>query len=216
MGGEVRAPLKKNEQGFGTPTIVGRIHFDEKYVNVQGEWEYDLNGIDSKTKFILSELLVEERNLAACKAFLKVIKTWCYAQIMACYERERLKPVKERRLIALVCDGFGNYKTAAKRLFRRIAKITTGVPIACKKYGLKHNNNHAERLNREIERRIVVLGAFQSHEGAQATLALRKLVHNYVMPHTELGGKTPAEAAKMHLNLGENKLLGLIRLAKKD
>ena len=90
-----------------------------------------------------------------------------------------------------------------------------GSSLGCKKYCLKHNNNHAERHNREIERRLVVLGAFQSGAGAQATLALRNLLHNYVMPHGELDGRTPAEAANMRLDLGENRLYGLIRLAKR-
>jgi len=113
-----------------------------------------------------------------------------------------------------VSDKFGNYKAAWKKLFYRITKLHFGVPIACKKHGLKHNNNSVERHNRELSRRFDALNVFQTHLGAEATSYLHKVLHNYVNPHTELKGKTPAEAAGLNLPLGENKLLNLIKLAK--
>ncbi|MEM3875597.1 MAG: hypothetical protein QXP35_00805 [Candidatus Micrarchaeaceae archaeon] len=38
-------------------------------------------------------------------------------------------------------------------------------------------------------------------------------VYNYATPHNSLCGKTPGEAAGLDLRLGNDKLLGLIRLA---
>ena len=89
------------------------------------------------------------------------------------------------------------------------------MPIACKKYGLKHNNNPVERHNRELSRRFDALNVFQTHEGAVSTSALCKTLHNYVNSHTMLGEKTPAEAAELILPLGTNKLLNLIEIARK-
>lgn len=114
-----------------------------------------------------------------------------------------------------VSDKFGNYKSAWKKLFSRITKLKFGVPIACKKFGLKHNNNSVERHNRELSRRFDALNVFQTHEGAASTSTLCNVLHNYVNPHTMLKGKTPAESAKLILPLGENKLLNLIQMAKK-
>jgi transposase-like protein len=131
------------------------------------------------------------------------------------YNKEKKKPRKKRKLIVFVSDKFGNYKAAWSKLFYRITKLRFGVPIACKKYGLTHNNNHVERHNRELGRRFDALNVFQTHEGAQAVSTLCEMLHNYVTPHTMLRGKTPAEAAGMCLLLRENKLLGLINLAKK-
>jgi hypothetical protein len=51
--------------------------------------------------------------------------------------------------------------------------------------------------------------------GAESLSYLHKILHNYVNPHTELKGKTPAEAAELRLSLGENKLLNLIKLSKR-
>src|SRR3990167_4064943 len=134
------ASLKKNEQKFGTPKIKGRIHFDEKYTSVKDHWEYRLTAIDSKTKMVLAEIVVVERTLKECVKFLQQIKRWCYAQMVEKYKQEMEKPVEKRKLFVFVSDKFVNYKTAWIKLFSRITKLQFGVPIACKKFGLKHNN----------------------------------------------------------------------------
>ncbi len=69
--------------------------------------------------------------------------------------------------------------------------------------------------NKETGRRVDALTLFQTHQGASSTLTLCRFVYNYVTPHNSLGGKTPAEAAGLNLPLGDNKLLGLICLARK-
>src|SRR3989338_9888498 len=214
MDCQILITLKKNEQRFGVPKIKGRIHYDEKYTRVKDHWEYTLTAIDSKTKFVLAELVVRERTLRACVSFLKQIKRRCYAQMLEQYRREQKKPAKKRRLVIFVSDKFGNYKAAWKTLFYRITKLRFGVPIACKKYGLKHNNNPVERNNRELARRYDALNVFQSHLGAQSTSTLCNIIHNYVNPHNMLGGKTPAEAAELILPLENNKILSLIQIAK--
>lgn len=216
MGCKIRRYPKKNEQGFGIPKIKGRIHFDEKYTNVKGIWEYRLTAIDSITSFVYAEIVVKKRSLHACILFLKQIKSWCYKQMLERYNKEKKKPAKKRRFIIFVSDKFGNYKVAWKKLFNRVTKLRFGVPIACRKYKLKHNNNKVERHNRELARRFDSMGPFQTHLGAESFSTLAKILHNYVNPHNSLNGKTPAEAAGMHLQIGENKLLGLIQLAKKN
>jgi len=199
---------KKNETRFGVPKIKGRLHFDEKYINVNGKHCFDVNVIDNKTKFVLSELFVRERTLNKCKTLLRKIKIWCYEQIMLLYRRKK-------KLICFVADKFSNYYTAWKRTLARITKMTAGVPIACKKYGLKHNNNPIEKYNREIKRRMDSIDVFQTFEGAKEFFALRTTIHNYINPHTTLDGRTPAEAAGIILSLGQNKLLNLIKHARK-
>ena len=131
------------------------------------------------------------------------------------YKKELKKPAKKRKLTVFVSDKFGNYKSAWKKLFSRITKINFGVPIACKKFGLKHNNNAVERHNRELSRRFDALNFFQSHEGAQSISTLCKVLHNYINPHTMLHGKTPAESAELILPLETNKILNLIEIARK-
>jgi hypothetical protein len=85
------------------------------------------------------------RSLADVIKFMREIKDSCYEQILTIYRKERYKPVKKRKLIRFVCDGFENYRNAFNRLFYRVATLSFGVPIGCRKYGLKHNNNAIER-----------------------------------------------------------------------
>lgn len=175
-----------------------------------------MNAIDSKTKFILSELFVEKKDLASVKIFLSQIKRICYPQILEKYLSEKHKPKNERKLITFVCDGCPTYGTAFYILFGRVAKLIFGISIKYKKFGVKHNNNAIERYNKEIKRRIIVFGSFRSLEGARVFLSFRAMIHNFVNPHSELNGMTPAEAAGIKKPLGENKLLDLIKYAQKQ
>jgi endonuclease IV len=162
-------------------------------------------------------LFVEKRTKQKCYEFLKQIKDSCYKQIIETYNQERHKKVEDRKLITFVCDKFANYKTAFSRNFYRIANLSFGVPIACKKYHLKHNNNSIERYNGKTKDRIKnIRSGFGSFEGAGCFMNLRRIIHNFVNPHQELKDKTPAEMAEINLKLGRNKLLNLIRYLAKS
>ena len=96
-------------------------------------------------------------------------------------------------------------------MFRVVTKLTFGVPIKAKRLGLKHNNNHIERYNQDLEDRYKVMRHFGSFEGAEYFFNLKHIVHNFVNPHMQLKGKTPAEEAGVDLKLERNRLLDLIR-----
>ena len=96
-------------------------------------------------------------------------------------------------------------------MFARTCKLTFGVPIACKKYGLEHNNNPIERYNGKIKDRIKTMrGEFRNFETAEAFMNLQHIVNNFVNPHQQLQGRTPAEIAEVNVRLGRNKFLDLI------
>ena len=163
-----------------------------------------MNAIDSETKFILAHSFVDKRTKEECYKFLKQIKNNCYEQMLERFE--------QGNKIEFTCDKFANYKSAFNKLFYRICKLNFGVPIACKKFNLEHNNNPIERYNGKIKDRIKnIRSGFKSFDDAKYFMDLRRTIHNFVNPHQELGGKTPAEEAEIKLNLGRNKLLDLIR-----
>jgi len=176
---------------------------------------YDLNAIDSKTKFVLAHLFVDKRTKQKCYEFLKQIKDNCYEQILEVFEKEKHKKVEDRKLQEFTCDKFVNYKSAFNKLFGRVCKLTFGVPIACKKYNLEHNNNPIERYNGKIKDRIKsIRSGFKSFDDAKCFMDLRRTIHNFVNPNQELDGKTPAEMAEINLKLGRNKLLNLIKFVR--
>jgi len=174
---------------------------------------YDLNAIDNISKFVLAHKFTDERSKKNCIEFLSQIKNSCYNQILAKYYLKKYTKIDER--ILFVCDGFENYKNAFNKLFYRVAKLHFGVPIACKKYGLEHNNNPIERYNGKIKDRIKSIhSGFKNFADAENFLNLRRIIHNFVNPNQELKGKTPAEVAEIKIPLGKNKLLDLIQYVK--
>lgn len=188
---------------------------DEKFMKVKGEDYYDLNCIDHITKYVTAHLFVEKRTLRKCKEFLGQIKTTCYDQILERHNQEKHKSGKKRNLITFVSDGFENYKNAWSILFGRVAKLTFGIPIKVKVAGLKHNNNAIERYNGKIKDRTKTMrGEFYSFEGGEDFMNLNHIIHNFVNPHQELKGKTPAEAAEIFIPLKRNRLLSLIKYAR--
>ena len=164
---------------------------------------------------MLAHLFVERRTIKKCVEFLSQIKTTCYEQILAVYEKEKKKPKRKKKLIIFVCDKFANYKNAFNKLFCFVAKLRFGVPIKSKRNGLKHNNNHIERYNQDIKDRIKTMRGFFSYRRAAYFLNLKHIIHNFVNPHMRLKGKTPAEVAEVDLKLGRRKLYNLIRLMAK-
>ena len=113
-------------------------------------------------------------------------------------------------MIIFVSDGFENYKNAFSKLFCFVAKLVFEIPIKPKKHGVKHNNNAIERYNSDIDDRIKTMRHFGSFERAGYFLNLKHIIHNFVNPHMQLKGRTPAEEAGIDLKLRRNKLLNLI------
>ena len=180
-------------------------------MQIKKDFGFDLNAIDSRTKFVLAHLFVDKRTKQKCYEFLKQIKDSCYEQIIEKFNQEKYKKVEDRELIEFTCDKFANYKSAFSRLFYRTANLSFGVPIACKKYHLEHNNNPIERYNGKISDRIKnIRSGFGSFEGAKCFMDLRRIINNFVNPHQELEDKTPAEMAEIFLPLRRNRLLSLI------
>ena len=180
-------------------------------MQIKKDFGYDLNAIDSRTKFILAHLFFDKRTKQKCYEFLKQIKDNCGKQIQEVYEKEKHKKTEDRELINFICDKFANYGSAFSRLFYRTANLSFGVPIACIKYGLAHNNNPIERYNGKIDDRIKnIRSGFGSFKGAKGFMDLRRIINNFVNPHQELKDKTPAEMAEIFLPLTRNKLLSLI------
>ena len=164
-------------------------------MKVNGENNFDLNAIDSKTKFLLAHTFTNERNREKCIEFLSQIKNTCYTQILAKYHLKKYIGIDER--IIFVCDGFANYKSAFNKLFYCVARLQFGVPIACKKYGLEYNNNAIERYNGKISDRIKsIRSGFKNFADTEHFFDLRRIIHNFVNPNQELQGKTPAEVAE--------------------
>jgi hypothetical protein len=120
-----------------------------------------MNAVDSGTKFNLQTRLAGSRSLEEFDEFFRELKNRVGGQVREVFERERRRPPGERRLVTFVSDGLGQYRRAFNRHFYRVARLVQGVPIACRQYGLRFNNNPIERHNQDIKQRYKTMRHFE-------------------------------------------------------
>lgn len=101
-----------------------------------------------------------------------------------------------------------------------VAKLNHGVPIACKKFGLKRNNNCIERDHQYSRRLEKNSRGHKSFYGATALFNLGDVYYNFIdrqKLENEKLWRTPAQRAGIKINLGDNfQLLNLIKLSSAD
>ncbi len=190
------------------PEIKGRIHMDEVVLKEKGRKIYDINAVDGKTGYNLGHVLTDSLSIPAFRVFFEELKRRIYDQCLERYKKYT-RTGKDKR-ITFVSDKREHYKNAFNKYFYRVCKLAHGVPIACKKYGLKFNNNPIERYNEDVKQRYKVMRGFKSIESANAFLGLRRIIYNFVR-----GDETRAMKAGIALELGQNRLLTLIKIWEK-
>ena len=155
------------------------------------------------------------------KKLYKSIKERCYDQF--------LEAKKKGKKIIFVSDKLEHYKKGFKKYFGNVAELRFGVPIKCKKYGYKHNNNCIERDNREVNQRYHSMIGFEKISSANTILDFFDIYDNYIDKQRikrkskktkkwitiEKKLRTPAERANIKLDLGNRyQFLNLIRVSK--
>ena len=72
-----------------------------------------------------------------------------------------------------------------------------------------------ERLNGTVRERNKVMRGLEGDPTAQIIIDGFRIYYNFIKPHMALNGKTPAQLAKIDLELGRNKWLSLVKKASK-
>lgn len=180
------------------PRLKGSIHVDEVIVKVKAGKCYSWGAIDRRTRFKISGPLTRTRSYQlGTKPLYETLRDGC----------DGLPP-------RIVSDGLGHYRRAFNKYFYHTGvRMVHGVPIACRKYGLKHNNNPIERENERIKTRTKPMNGFKSHPSCKRFLDLLDIMHNFIKPSMALHGGYPAEKANIKLPLGRNRLLSLIQIS---
>ena len=110
-----------------------------------------------------------------------------------------------------------HYKKGFEKFFHNVAALTLGVPIKCKKHGLKRNNNCIERdhqYSRKLEKNC---RGHKNIDGISAVYDLGDAYYNYIDKQRlmkklrkekkwvakEKRWRTPAERAKIEVRLGD-------------
>lgn len=179
------------------PHTSGFLHVDEMKVNVNGQLDWLWNLMDSDTRFWLSSMISQGREIEDAQRVFQDTK-------------QKLQAMP----ITVTHDGLQSYGEAFKREFyTNTAPRTIDVrSVSIRDRGL---NNRMERLNQTFRDRNKTQRGLDSAGSAQAMSDGIRIAYNFTRPHMALKGKTPAEAAGLDLNLGHNRWKSLIQQSTK-
>ena len=112
---------------------------------------------------------------------------------------------------AIIHDGLQSYDEAYQKEYftRRNPRVKNIRSISVRNQGL---NSRVERLNGTMRDREKVMRGMHTAESAQKIIEAMRIHYNFCREHSKLG-KTPAEAAGIKLELGQNKIKSLIEIA---
>lgn len=176
---------------------------------------------DRKTKFRINAFSSKKRTY---KDGPKKV----YSDIKCRFYDQFLEAKKRGKKFNFTSDMLAHYKKGFTKYFSCVATLTHGVPIKCKKYGLKRNNNCIERdhqYSRKLEKNA---RGNKDVEGISSLYDIGDVYYNYIDKQRlmkrcrktkkwipkEKTWRTPAERAKIKLELGERfQLLELIKRA---
>lgn len=174
-----------------TPHLGNIYHADEMFAKVGGIWNYLWSCIDYGTKFIVAHHFSDERNDVECIEFLRKIKA------------KTQKPPDE-----IHTDNSWDYLPAFRKNFPRNRTIHKHFPAWKKQF----KNNPIERYFNTVKERYKVFRGADNTKSAEDFFDFLTVYYNFIRKHTSLGGKTPAQAANIQLNLGRNRFKTLIEL----
>ncbi|MGD0494663.1 MAG: DDE-type integrase/transposase/recombinase [Candidatus Bathyarchaeia archaeon] len=166
------------------PKVSGIWHSDEMTLNIKDldnhenlRWAW--NVIDNESRFWLASQITEKREIADAR------------QVLA-----QASSLSKTRPMAIVTDGLRSYQDAiAKEFYTMKAPRTEHVRIP--NIRDRSNNNMIERLHGTIRQRNKVMRGLDDEETAQTMMDGLRIYYNFMRPHIALGGKTPAQQAKI-------------------
>ena len=177
------------------PQLSGMWHEDETMLGVEGRniWFWEM--IDEDTKFMVASHISNTRTFEDTVAIFK-----------KGFEQSKVKPR------AVFVDGCNAYQAAFNKVFYTMRKDTR--PELVQRVGIRarETNNVVERLHGTLKDRTRCMRGLHSYESTKLLLEGWSVHYNCVRPHQTLGGKTPAQAARMQI---PNTWKGLIDEATK-
>ena len=193
--GEVVAPYVDQFQ----PQLSGVYHVDEMMIHVRkettqkGHYSWLWNMMDNTTRFWITSKVSQRREVEDARAVFQDAKS------------------KVPKPNAIVHDGLQSYNEAFVKEYRTMKDqgIRNVRSVSVRHKGL---NQKIERLNGIFRDREVVMRGMDNKESAQKLIDAMRVHYNFVRKHGNLEG-TPAETSGIKLNLGNNKIESLIKLA---
>lgn len=195
---EVVSPLVNT---LNPPHLGGVYQVDEMVVHVRresidkGNYQWLWNFMDDSTRFWVSSMISQRREISDARAVFQDAKS------------------KTGKANAIIHDGLFSYDKAFQKEYHTMKnpRVKNIRSISVRNEGL---NSRVERLNGTMRDREKVMRGMNTADSAQKIIEAMRIHYNFIREHSSLG-KTPAEQAGIRLDLGENKIKGLMELASK-
>lgn len=180
--------------------LSGVYHVDEMMVHVRkeengkGHYQWLWNMMDNTTRFWISSKVSQRREIEDARAVFQ--------------DAKRKTPTP----LAIIHDGLQSYNDAYRSEYhtRKGKQVRNIRSVSVRHKGL---NQKVERLNGIFRDREKVMRGMDHKESAQKTIDAFRIHYNFIREHSSIK-KTPAEQAGINLELGENKIENLLKLAK--
>lgn len=174
------------------PSLSGQSYADDTEIKVQGKDTHLWVSVDWGTRFINGIHYSENSGIEEAKTFLKNISRFEYPKFIQ-------------------TDSAGFYPKAFKKTFGRTKKKPLVEHKIQNVYRTKKHNVRIETVFMKIKDRVNDFRGLKAKWSAELLLNGLLLQHNFIEEHTTTG-KLPCELAKISLECGLNRWLGLIRL----
>jgi hypothetical protein len=119
----------------------------------------------------------------------------------------------DTKTLAIVYDGNSLYNEA---FWKEYYTMESPRVMNIRSVSVRHDglNQTIERLNGIFRDREIVMRGMETKETAQKLIDAYRIHYNFVREHGSIS-KTPAEEAGIKLDLGENKIENLIKMASR-
>lgn len=162
------------------PQLSGLWHEDETMLQCKGRsiWFWEM--IDEGTKFMVASHISGTRSMEDTIAIFQ-----------KGFDQSKVRPK------AVFVDGSHVYSSAFNKVFYTLRKDTR--PELVQRVGIRarETNNIVERLHGTLKDRTKTMRGLKSFESTKLLLEGYAVHYNCVRPHQSLGGKTPAQVARM-------------------
>lgn len=173
-------PVREFLKNF-VPRLSGHWEADETMMPIEGGYKWFWEGIDHGTRFLVATHVSKERERADVVAFLRS------------YPWPRTQKPK-----TITTDGLLTYPRGISKVFwamklsrRTIHRRFVGLDAK------KGNTNRVERIHGSLKDRTRSMRGLKKMN--TVVLKAWPIHYNYLRPHQSLNGRTPAEAAGIHL-----------------
>jgi len=174
--------LAKDYMISQVPQLSGLWHEDETMLSCEGRsiWFWEM--IDEDTRFMVASHLSKTRTFEDTVSIFK-----------KGVEQSKVRPR------AVFVDGSQVYSSAFNKVFYTMRKDTR--PEFVQRVGIRarDTNNIVERLHCTLKDRTRCMRGLKSYDSTKLLLDGWSVYYNCVRPHMSLGGKTPAQAARMNI-----------------